>query len=225
MSFDDDGASDRTKDLAYTAERRARIAQVRARTQEAERERKAKLEQIEANRAASLAEAREKLSQTKDHLQRVEQARIDAERRAKEAAADLAKIASVKQDARGMVVTLSGSVLFATGKSELLPAARRRLTEVARALTRQDKDSTIIVEGHTDSTGSDERNDQLSRERADAVRSFLVSRGMAADRIRAEGHGESQPIATNATADGRANNRRVEIVVQPGQHGEGGSPR
>jgi outer membrane protein OmpA-like peptidoglycan-associated protein len=222
VSFEDDGASHQTKDLAYAAERQVRIAQARARTIAAERERAATLERIEAERAAALARARDSLSQTKEQLERTERARqaeeqgrVEAERRAKQAAADLAKIATVKQEPRGMVLTLSGSVLFATNKSELLPAARQRLSEVARTLTQQDKESKIIVEGHTDSQGSDELNENLSRKRADAVREFLVSYGIAADRVQAEGHGESRPVADNTSPEGRANNRRVEIVVQP----------
>ena len=114
-----------------------------------------------------------------------------------------------------MVITLSGSVLFATNKSELLPAAQTKLQEVARALTQQDKDSKILIEGHTDSQGADDMNMALSQRRAESVKNYLVSQGMAADRITAVGVGKQRPIADNASPEGRANNRRVEIIVQP----------
>lgn len=141
--------------------------------------------------------------------------RKDAEKRAAQASADLAKFASVKQETRGMVITLSGGVLFTSGKSELLPAAQVKLNDVAKALTEQDPESTMVVEGHTDSQGAAEFNQTLSRDRARSVRDYLVSRGIASDRITAEGFGPTRTIGDNATAEGRANNRRVEVVVKP----------
>ena len=95
---------------------------------------------------------------------------------------DLARIASVKQEARGMVITLSGSVLFASGKSDLLPDAQIKLNEVATALGQQDPDAKIVVEGHTDSQGASSFNQDLSQKRAESVRGYLVSRGIASDR-------------------------------------------
>jgi outer membrane protein OmpA-like peptidoglycan-associated protein len=71
----------------------------------------------------------------------------------------------------------------------------------------------MVVEGHTDSQGSDDLNLKLSEDRAAAVRDYLVSRGVAADRLSAVGVGEKRPIADNTSAEGRANNRRVEIVI------------
>jgi outer membrane protein OmpA-like peptidoglycan-associated protein len=113
-----------------------------------------------------------------------------------------------------MVITLSGSVLFASNKDALLPAAQERLGQVADALKTQD-DHKIVVEGHTDSQGSAPSNQGLSERRAQSVVSFLVSRGVPADQIRAEGLGQTRPVADNTTTDGRANNRRVEIIVKP----------
>jgi outer membrane protein OmpA-like peptidoglycan-associated protein len=129
--------------------------------------------------------------------------------------ADLARVASVKQDTRGTVITLSGGVLFASAKYDLLPAAQSNLAQVADALSKSDPDSKIIVAGYTDSQGGQAYNMELSQHRAEAVRSFLVSHGVASDRISAQGFGPSQPVADNASAEGRADNRRVEIVVQP----------
>lgn len=222
-SFADDGASQKTKDAAYTAERRIETAEARANTIAAAREKEQIEAQAHARQAAALQNATTMLGKTKEQLdaerqalQTEQQRRVEAEKRAKQAAADLARVAtSVKQEPRGMVITLSGAVLFATGKSELLPTAQAKLDEVARALTQQDKDSKIVIEGHTDSQGTDENNLELSRRRAESVKTYLVSHGMAADRITAKGVGESQPIANNDTPEGRANNRRVEIVVQP----------
>lgn len=114
-----------------------------------------------------------------------------------------------------MVITLSGSVLFASAKSELLPAAQLKLNDVANALTREDPLSKIVIEGHTDSQGQPGYNQELSQRRAEAVRTYLVSRGIAADRVTAQGFGPTRSIADNNSPEGRANNRRVEIVVQP----------
>ena len=97
----------------------------------------------------------------------------------------------------------------------LLPGAQVKLNEVAQALTEQNPESKMIVEGHTDSQGSAASNQDLSQRRAQSVRDYLVSRGIAADRITAQGVGPTRPIADNASAEGRANNRRVEIIIQP----------
>jgi outer membrane protein OmpA-like peptidoglycan-associated protein len=78
-----------------------------------------------------------------------------------------------------------------------------------------------VVEGHTDSQGRVQDNQELSLARAQSVRDYLVSRGIAADRISAHGLGSERPVATNKTAEGRADNRRVEIVVQPSGGGGG----
>jgi outer membrane protein OmpA-like peptidoglycan-associated protein len=226
-SFAEDGVSQKTKDVAYTAERRVAIAEARANTIAAGRQKEQILAQARANEAAALKTATTSLRSTKEELEAQRQAlqteqerRMAAEKRAKQAAADLARVASVKQEPRGMVITLSGAVLFATGESELLPTAQSKLSEVARALTQQDKDSSILIEGHTDSQGSDEMNLELSRKRAESVKSYLVAHGIAADRLTAKGMGETQPIAKNTSPEGRATNRRVEIVVQPGQPGK-----
>jgi outer membrane protein OmpA-like peptidoglycan-associated protein len=113
-----------------------------------------------------------------------------------------------------MVITLSGAVLFASAKSELFEAAQIKLNEVAEALKTQ-TGRDIVVEGHTDSQGTAPSNVELSQKRADAVRDYLVKRGIDSARIRGQGIGQTRPIADNTTQEGRANNRRVEIIVQP----------
>lgn len=131
------------------------------------------------------------------------------------ALAELQKAGAVKQDERGTVLTLSGSVIFASGQTTLLPSARSKIAEVATALQNGDPSAQIVVEGHTDSVGAAEMNKELSLERAQTVRDALVESGVSPDRIQVEGFGEERPVADNGSQDGRANNRRVEIVVQP----------
>jgi OOP family OmpA-OmpF porin len=110
------------------------------------------------------------------------------------------------------VIVLSDKVLFDFNSATLTPAANQVLTDISKRLT----DGAVIgvlVKGHTDSVGSDAYNEQLSQRRADSVAAFLVSQGVAAEKIKTEGLGESQSVADNATDEGRAQNRRVEIVV------------
>jgi outer membrane protein OmpA-like peptidoglycan-associated protein len=229
QSFEKDGDSQVTRDLGYTAERSAETAESRARALQAKAETEQVIAKMHATTASQGKQSAADLAVANKQLASKDQAlmaqgvamlgevslRKDAEKRAAQASADLAKFASVKQETRGMVITLSGSVLFTSGKSELLPAAQVKLNEVAKALTEQDPDSTMVVEGHTDSQGAAEFNQKLSRDRAQSVRDYLVSRGIAGDRITAEGFGPSRTVGDNATAEGRANNRRVEIVVKP----------
>jgi outer membrane protein OmpA-like peptidoglycan-associated protein len=221
-SFKQDGDVLQTRDVAYTAERQVQIAESRARTSNMLRERQQVIARMGADQAAAvrdtsaaLGRANQQIASQGQQLDSERQRRADAEKRASQAAADLARIASVKQEPRGMVITLSGSVLFASGKSELLPAAQARLSSVAETLTAQDPDSKLVVEGHTDSQGSADRNQTLSEKRAESVRTYLVSHGIASDRISAQGFGPSRAVADNGSPEGRANNRRVEIVVQP----------
>lgn len=142
-------------------------------------------------------------------------ARMDAENRAAKSQAALVKLAAVKEESRGLVITLSGSVLFASNKSSLLPAARDRLSKVADALM-ETKERAITIEGYTDSQGTNEFNIDLSQKRADAVRTYIISRGYSGALIQAHGLGKDRPVADNASAEGRANNRRVEIIVDRG---------
>lgn len=228
-SFEKEGDTQVTRDLGYTAERRTETAESKARAMQATSEKEQVIAQMHATTAAQakmtaaeLARANQQLA-SKDQalqaqgnqLQTEVQRRQEAEKRAAQAAADLAKLASVKQETRGMVITLSGAVLFTSGKSELLPAAQVKLNDVAKALIEQDPDSKMVVEGHTDSQGTAAANQELSQKRAQAVRDYLVTRGIAADRVTAQGFGPTRPIGENNSPEGRANNRRVEIVVQP----------
>jgi outer membrane protein OmpA-like peptidoglycan-associated protein len=225
QSFNDDGDTPQTKDYAYIAIRRSQFAEASARALIAQKD-KEQAERDASNLTTDqLRNAQRELSSTKQHLEKTQDqlaaekiAREAAEKKAAQALADLQKIAAVKQESRGMVITLSGSVLFASNESTLLPAAMLKLNEVADALIKGNPDSNITVEGHTDSQGQRQYNMDLAKKRADAVRDQLVSRGVASDRIKAVGVGPDRPIADNKTAEGRANNRRVEIIVEPGKH-------
>lgn len=221
-SFNDDGDSATTKDFSYIAIRKAQLADASARAALAVKEREAAEREAQNVQADQLHKARGELASTKSNLEKTQdqlaaekRAREEAEKKAAQAMADLQKIASVKQESRGMVITLSGSVLFPTNESTLLPAAIIKLNEVADALIKGNPDANITIEGHTDSQGQRQYNMDLGQKRADAVKAQLVSRGVAADRIKTVGVGPDRPIADNKTAEGRANNRRVEIIVEP----------
>ncbi|HEX2676063.1 MAG TPA: OmpA family protein, partial [Polyangiales bacterium] len=144
-------------------------------------------------------------------------AREAAEERERDAMRKLAAAAalSVKEESRGTVIVLPGSVLFTSGKAELTPEAQQKLGLVADTISPQAKNHDITVEGHTDSKGTPESNQVLSESRARAVADFLISRGVPPQSITSVGIGQNRPVADNATAEGRANNRRVEIVIKP----------
>lgn len=238
QSFDKEEDSQKTKDLAYIAERTAQIAEARAdgviadqKGDKAEQDLGQKKDQIAKQTEGALVKTREQLNAAQvGQAQQAQQtatersAREEADRKAaaseqkaaaaelaaKEANDALAKLAA-KEEERGMVITLSGSVLFRSNQAMLMPSAQTRLDQVAEALMSKGRD--VVIEGHTDSKGSASSNMSLSQRRADAVRSYLVSRGMPAEKIQARGMGPDRPIAENTNAEGRANNRRVEIVI------------
>lgn len=225
-----DPQSDEERSFAYVAQRRAELAlalgeNAKAKqTADASAARYSELQdkmrigaqqQLGAQRT-QVSQLGSALAQTQQGLAAETEARKAAEARAQRAMESLNKIASVKEEARGMVITLSGQVLFVTGKSELLPAARDQLDQVAAALKDQGDVRPMVVEGYTDSVGNDNNNLKLSKDRAEAVRSYLVSKGVPSDKISSVGKGKANPVASNDTPDGRANNRRVEIIVQGG---------
>jgi len=228
VAFKDDPRGYHTLDLAYVAQRKAELSEALATNAAQARNTATANAEYQAAQDSIMQSTRDELGATRTNLAATqavaattsaqlatsELARTEAEARAAAAMAALAKLAAVKEEARGLVITLSGSVLFRSDESALLPAAQTRLAQVADAML-QTKDRDIVVEGHTDSQGSDAYNIDLSQRRAEAVRTFLIGRGYEATRIVAQGIGEARPIADNATAEGRANNRRVEIIVSP----------
>ena len=193
--------AERMQTMKTTAElERERLALENERKLAAERQ--AALEAETAARAAKEAE-----------LESERQARADAEAKLAETMKRLDEIANIREEPNEIVIVLPGEVLFASGKSVLTATAREKLQRVVEAVLQQGE-GAIRIEGHTDSQGSSTFNDQLSQRRADAVREFLVDAGVARDRITAMGRGESEPIVDNNTAENRATNRRVEIVVE-----------
>lgn len=117
----------------------------------------------------------------------------------------------LRETDRGVVVTL-GDVLFEVGRSDLHDDARTHLADVVELL-QSEPGNRIRIEGHTDATGPAEVNSRLSQQRAEAVRDALADLGIAADRITAVGMGEDFPIASNETDEGRARNRRVDVIL------------
>lgn len=244
-TFRDAPKSDEVRDLAYIAQRRSEVASARAAVFMSNQRRDAsnvKLRSLGSQAASDLRDTKDDLSaseqkarasardvsglksELKDsesnaavlatQLAAEKQARHDAEVKLTSTLQAMRDLQSVREEPRGLVITLSGAVMFASGQSVLLPAARAALNNVAEAL-KATPDRAISVEGHTDSQGSPSSNMELSQHRGDAVRSYLVSRGIVSTTIQSTGFGQERPIADNMTAEGRANNRRVEIVLAP----------
>jgi len=191
--------------LGYVAERKSELADISA--QDALNATQQKQAEMEITRL----QQQQQLVSANQRAQQEQAARGEAERRAREALEHPGG-PTVREDERGLVITLPGQVLFATGQSTLIPRSRQKLNEVADVLKDQPNRS-IIVEGHTDSTGTDAKNDVLSLQRAEHVKDYLTSRGVPSDRVIARGQGSSHPVASNATPEGRAENRRVEIII------------
>ena len=125
-----------------------------------------------------------------------------------------AKVETV-QDANNLQaikVTFDNGILFATNKSELSASSREALTKFANSL-KNSPDTDITIYGHTDNTGSRAVNERISKERAEAVANFLVGQGISRSRITTEGLAYDQPVADNNTAEGGAQNRRVEVYI------------
>jgi OmpA-OmpF porin, OOP family len=193
-------------------EHHASIARKRVEIARAEAERKiseAKAEQLLKEREQVVLEARTRQAK-------------DAAARAEVLAQELAALQAKKTD-RGYVITL-GDVLFEYDKANLKPGAQQNLYRLT--FLNEHPDQTVVIEGHTDSKGSDTYNLDLSQRRAQAVQGFLLSNGIGGERIAARGYGEAYPVASNDSMAGRQQNRRVEIVIsehaqQVGQQVEG----
>jgi outer membrane protein OmpA-like peptidoglycan-associated protein len=147
-----------------------------------------------------------------------QQARAAAEQAHQEQAAlrdqlrqQLNQVLDTRETARGLIVNLS-DVLFDTGSAVLKPGAREKLARVAGILLTH-PDLRLQVEGHTDSVGGTDYNQRLSENRAESVRNYLVSQGIASNAVATKGFADSQPVASNDTASGRQQNRRVELIV------------
>jgi outer membrane protein OmpA-like peptidoglycan-associated protein len=154
----------------------------------------------------------EPAGKTADQIATEEQERLATKRRESDAQEMLAANAAVRVDFGGLVITLCDSALFAPEGAALLDSSAPMMKKVVSALL-VTKERELIVEGHTDSNGTAGGNIELSRQRAEAVRTYLIAQGYPASRIRAQGMGGDRPVASNGNAKGREKNRRVEIVV------------
>lgn len=231
----DDKDEDEVTHLAYLAKQSAQIATERANQKLAEKQiemsaaerDRARLESrtTEADRAKMQAaqaqqQAKDAQAQAKDAQAQVKDAQVqvaeaqassaDAQARAARLEAEL-KALHAKSTDRGMVVTL-GDVLFDSGKARLKPGSRRNIQQLADAL-KNAGGRKVVIEGHTDSKGSDDLNQQLSEDRAEEVRNALIELGVDQGQIKTTGYGERYPVANNKTAAGRQLNRRVEIII------------
>lgn len=165
----------------------------------------------EADAARQVANAA--LATAGDERRSAEIARADANAARNELETMRAQLTELqtKQTERGLVVTL-GDVLFEVDRAALKPGATRSLNQLADAL-RKDPDTTITIEGHTDSTGSRDHNMDLSTRRMESVRAYLVTHGVDPAKVAGRGLGPDYPVASNATESGRQQNRRVEVIV------------
>jgi outer membrane protein OmpA-like peptidoglycan-associated protein len=182
----------------------------------------------EAERATQQAQSAQAAAQSAQAVAQQQTQAADAARQdalaARAEAAEMQKSLEelqAKQTERGMVLTLS-DVLFDTGAATLKPGADLAMDRVAAFMT-ENPTTRVIIEGHTDSRGSDSYNEELSRRRADAVKAALATRGVTGDRIDAVGRGEGFPVASNESRAGQQQNRRVEIIFsdQSGRFAQG----
>jgi outer membrane protein OmpA-like peptidoglycan-associated protein len=211
---------------AYVAEQQARTAMLLANAKQSEDAMKsAQAERERARADAKEAEARRALANAAaahQHVQAAHEQLASAERRAADAQQEAALLLQrltelqAKETERGLLVTL-GDVLFEFDRAEVRPTGRDALRRLADFLQRY-PDRQLLIEGHTDSVGSDEYNLTLSLRRAQAVAAELIALGVSPLRIKAIGYGEDFPIVANSTDTNRALNRRVEVYIsQAGQ--------
>jgi len=214
------GHKDDVLHFSYLASQQAqtgeqRITEVRAKQEvakgEAERNR-VLLESRTAEAERATAAAQEQARVAQNQAQQADAARQEAESARHDAEDTQRQLAELqaKQTERGMVLTL-GDVLFDTGASTLKPGAGAVLDRVAGFLKENDG-TKVLIEGHTDSRGPEQYNEQLSQRRAQAVADGLAFRGIDRGRVEAVGRGEALPVASNDTAAGQQQNRRVELV-------------
>ena len=192
--------------LAYLARRHAEAGEARVQAAHAQQE----VARAQEQRNQILLAARARQTDVAQSQARRAQSQADATAAQLADAQRQLEDLKAKQTDRGMVLTL-GDVLFDTGQATLKPGADLALDRLAHYL-KEHPNTKVVIEGFTDSRGSDEYNHELSQRRADAVAHALVARGVPADDLRALGRGKNYPVATNDTQAGRQQNRRVEIV-------------
>jgi outer membrane protein OmpA-like peptidoglycan-associated protein len=197
----------------YAEDQRAKLGDERAQARLAARTLEADKARADADAARSAAAAAALTASANADAARASAA--DAAREAALQADELQRqIDALHAEAtdRGLVLTL-GDVLFESGRAELKVGAVSNLTKLVVFLN-QNPGRDVEIEGHTDNVGSDDYNQGLSQRRADSVKSYLVQQGIDSQRIMASGKGESQPVTDNASASGRQQNRRVEVIIK-----------
>jgi outer membrane protein OmpA-like peptidoglycan-associated protein len=187
------------------AKQQAQDAQLAAAQAQAEANQQA------AERARAEARAAEAEAQAAHANQQTQQANDQTEQLRERLKTQLNQVLATRETARGLIVNMS-DVLFDFNKYTLKPDAREKLAKVSGILLAY-PGLSLQVEGYTDNIGSEEYNQKLSEQRADTVRDYLVTEGVAQNNISAAGYGKNNPVADNSTNDGRAQNRRVEMVV------------
>ena len=193
--------------LATLATQRVEIARAAAEKRVAE----AQIQQATEDRDQVLLAARTREAQRAQQQAQVATSQAQAATsQVQQLQQELAALKS-KQTDRGLVLTL-GDVLFETGKAELRPGALQNLYPLVTFLQKY-PERRVVIEGHTDSVGSDAYNLDLSQRRADAVRDFLLQNGVNPAQLTTRGYGKASPVASNATAEGRQQNRRVELII------------
>jgi len=125
---------------------------------------------------------------------------------------ELGKNATIERVGEGIHITFDSGILFDVNKADLKGVAKENLTKLATTL-KEYPDTSVLIEGHTESSGSDELNQALSERRAGSVSSYLQGNSIPTSRLQTKGYGESQPIASNETATGKQQNRRVELAI------------
>ncbi|PSR56705.1 hypothetical protein AHMF7605_26020 [Adhaeribacter arboris] len=120
--------------------------------------------------------------------------------------------AKIERVGEGIKITFNSGILFATNSAELQPTSKTDIEKLAATLKKYG-DTNVLIQGHTDNTGSDAINQPLSERRAQAVQDYITSLGVEPSRLTAEGYGSSQPVADNTTAAGKQANRRVEVAI------------
>lgn len=204
-------AAQQAKEQAAAAQQQAKEQAAAAQQQAQQQAQQAALAQQQAQQQAQQSAAQAASAQAELEKARQQLAQRDAEMHQMQMQQELARLAATKKTDRGIIVTLPG-IFFDTGKSVLKAGAKSTLSKIAAQL-KGDANAKVAVEGHTDNTGKPEKNQALSEARANAVRDFLVEQGVPADKVTAVGKGEAEPIATNKTAAGRQQNRRVELII------------
>ncbi len=182
--------------------------------QQAEAARQAALaqQQVAENQAQQAAQARAAAeAETAKARQSAAQAEAEKAQLRAQLLQQLNAVLQTRDSARGLIVNMS-DVLFDTGSADLKPGAREKLAKIS-GIVLAHPGLSLQIEGHTDSVGSDDFNQELSGRRADGVRDYLAQEGVPASSMSAKGFGKTQPVASNDTADGRQRNRRVELVV------------